>query len=186
MAILLLAEHDNSALKDATHKSVTAAIQIGGPVHILVAGTGCKSAAEEAAKIEGVEKVLVADAPAYEHNLAEPLAALITGLADGYDVLMAPATTTGKNVMPRVAALLDVRGQPTKVGELIDRLIWDTWRTDTTVTTDELGNVRLDVYAGTYEISAEMTDGTTAQTDVYLPRSNTERLVALQPLSLPE
>jgi len=87
---------------------------------------------------------------------------------------------------PDVAALLDVRGQPTKVGELIDRLIWDTWRTDTTVTTDELGNVRLDVYAGTYEISAEMTDGTTAQTDVYLPRSNTERLVALQPLSLPE
>ncbi|HMB09427.1 electron transfer flavoprotein subunit alpha/FixB family protein [Saliniramus sp.] len=108
MAILLLAEHDNSALKDATHKSVTAATQIGGPVHILVAGAACKAAAEEAAKIEGVEKVLMADAPAYEHSLAEPLAALITGLAEGYDVLMAPATTTGKNVMPRVAALLDV------------------------------------------------------------------------------
>ncbi len=108
MAILLLAEHDNSALKDATHKAASAAAQIGSPIHVLVAGSGCRAVAEEAAKIDGVEKVLLADAPALEHALAEPLAALILSLADGYDVLMAPATTTGKNVMPRVAALLDV------------------------------------------------------------------------------
>ncbi|TVR09223.1 MAG: electron transfer flavoprotein subunit alpha/FixB family protein [Salinarimonadaceae bacterium] len=108
MAILILAEHMNSALKDATHKAVTAAAEIGSPLHILVAGSGCGPAAKEAATIAGVEKVLVADDPVYEHALAEPLAALILGLADDYDVLLAAATTTGKNVMPRVAALLDV------------------------------------------------------------------------------
>jgi electron transfer flavoprotein alpha subunit len=108
MATLLLAEHDNKTLKDSTNKALTAAKQLGGEVHILVAGSGCKPVADAAAKLDGVAKVLLADAPAYEHALAEPLAALIVSLAGGYDALIAPATTNGKNVMPRVAALLDV------------------------------------------------------------------------------
>ena len=108
MPTLLVAEHDNASLKDATNKALTAAKQIGGEVHILVAGQNCKPVAEAAAKLDGVGKVLLADAPTYQHRLAEPTAALIVALAGPYDTLMAPATTTGKNIMPRVAALLDV------------------------------------------------------------------------------
>jgi len=108
MATLLLAEHDNKSLKDATNKALTAAKQMGGDVHVLVAGAGAKGVADAAAKLDGVAKVLLAESAAYEHALAEPLAALIVSLAGGYDALVAPATTTGKNVMPRVAALLDV------------------------------------------------------------------------------
>src|SRR3954451_5627909 len=108
MTTLLLAKHDNHALNDATSKALTAAKALGAPVHVLVAGTGCRGVAEAAAKLDGVEKVLVADDPAYEHRLAEPLAALIVSLAQPYGHLVAPGTTTGKNVMPRVAALLDV------------------------------------------------------------------------------
>jgi electron transfer flavoprotein alpha subunit len=108
MPTLLLAEHDNASLKDATNKALTAAKQVGGGVHILVAGQNCKPVVEAAAKLDGVGKVLLADAPAYQHMLAEPIAALIVALAGPYDTLMAPATTTGKNIMPRVAALLDV------------------------------------------------------------------------------
>lgn len=108
MLTLLLAEHDNTSLKDATNKALTAAKQLGGEVHILVAGQNCKPVAEAAAKLDGAGKVLLADAPAYAHMLAEPTAALIVALAGPYETLMAPATTTGKNIMPRVAALLDV------------------------------------------------------------------------------
>jgi electron transfer flavoprotein alpha subunit len=108
MATLLLAEHDNKSLKDATNKALTAAKAMGGDVHVLVAGTGAKPVADAAAKLDGVAKVLLADAPAYEHALAEPLAALIVSLAGNYDAIVAAATTTAKNVMPRVAALLDV------------------------------------------------------------------------------
>jgi electron transfer flavoprotein alpha subunit len=108
MPTLLVAEHDNSSLKDATNKALSAAKQIGGDVHILVAGQNCKAVADAAAKLEGVGKVLLADAPVYAHMLAEPTAALIVALAGPYDTLIAPATTTGKNIMPRVAALLDV------------------------------------------------------------------------------
>jgi electron transfer flavoprotein alpha subunit len=108
MATLLLAKHDNKALNESTRKALTAAKQVGAPVHVLVAGAGCAAVAQEAAKLDGVEKVLLADAPIYEHRLAEPLAALLVSLAGPYDHLIAPATTTGKNVMPRVAALLDV------------------------------------------------------------------------------
>jgi electron transfer flavoprotein alpha subunit len=108
MTTLLLAEHDNKSLKDATNKALTAASQMGGDVHVLVAGSGAKTVADAAAKLDGVAKVLLADAPAYEHALAEPLAALIVSLAGNYDGIVAPATTTAKNVMPRVAALLDV------------------------------------------------------------------------------
>ncbi|HVV80358.1 MAG TPA: FAD-binding protein [Pseudolabrys sp.] len=108
MTTLLVAEHDNKSLKDATNKALTAAKAIGGDVHILVAGKDCKAVADAASKLDGIKKVLLADGAPYEHMLAEPLAALIVSLAGGYDVLIAPATTTGKNVMPRVAALLDV------------------------------------------------------------------------------
>src|SRR3954463_444186 len=108
MTTLLLAKHDNHVLNDATRKSLTAALAIGSPVHVLVAGSGCRSVAEAAAKLDGVEKVLFADDPSYEHRLAEPLAALVIAVAGPYENLVAPGTTTGKNVMPRVAALLDV------------------------------------------------------------------------------
>ncbi len=108
MTTLLLAEHDNKSLKDATTKALTAAKAIGGDIHVLVAGKDCKAAADAAAKLDGVKKVLLADAPAYEHMLAEPVAALVVSLAADYDIFIAPATTTGKNVMPRVAALIDV------------------------------------------------------------------------------
>src|SRR5690349_1795205 len=108
MPTLLVAEHNNASLKDATNKALTAAKQLGGEVHILVAGQNCKPVAEAAAKLDGVAKVLLADAPASAHMLAEPTAALIVELAGPYQTLMAAATTTGKNIMPRVAALLDV------------------------------------------------------------------------------
>ena len=108
MTTLLLAEHDNKSLKDATNKALTAIKAIGGDVHVLVAGHNCRGAAEAATKLDGVAKVLLADAPAYEHMLAEPTAALIVSLAGPYDTIAAPATTSGKNIMPRVAALLDV------------------------------------------------------------------------------
>jgi electron transfer flavoprotein alpha subunit len=108
MPTLLVAEHDNKSLKDATAKALTAAKAIGGEVHVLVAGKDCKPAAAAAAKLGGVAKVLVAEAPPFEHMLAEPTAALLVALAPGYDTIMAPATTNAKNFMPRVAALLDV------------------------------------------------------------------------------
>ncbi|HJS45114.1 MAG TPA: electron transfer flavoprotein subunit alpha/FixB family protein [Rhizomicrobium sp.] len=107
MASLVLAEHDNAALKDATHKTVSAAAQISTPVHVLVAGENCAAVAQSAAKIAGVEKILLADAPLYAKQLAEPMQALILSLADRYDAILAPATTSGKNILPRVAAKLD-------------------------------------------------------------------------------
>jgi electron transfer flavoprotein alpha subunit len=108
MPTLLIAEHDNKTLKDATNKALTAAKAIGADVHILVAGQGCRAVADAAAKLDGVKKVLLAEAPAYEHMLAEPMAALVVSLAGSYECIVAAATTSGKNFMPRVAALLDV------------------------------------------------------------------------------
>ena len=108
MTSLVIAEHDNAALKDATHRAITAASAVSAPVHVLVAGKGCAGVAEAAAKIAGVEKVLLADAPHLEKMLAEAMEALIVPLAAGYDAILAPATTTGKNFLPRVAARLDV------------------------------------------------------------------------------
>ncbi|UZE50197.1 electron transfer flavoprotein subunit alpha/FixB family protein [Rhodopseudomonas sp. P2A-2r] len=110
MTTLLIAEHEHATLKDSTNKALTAATQLGGEVHVLVAGggEGTKAAAEAAAKLAGVTKVLLADDAVYAHDLAEPLAALIVSLAPAYDAFVAPATSRFKNVMPRVAALLDV------------------------------------------------------------------------------
>jgi electron transfer flavoprotein alpha subunit len=128
MTTLLIAEHDNKSLKDSTNKALTAAKALGGDVHVLVAGKDCKGVADAAAKLDGVAKVLMADADAYEHRLAEPLAALIVSLAGNYDAMVAAATTTGKNVMPRVAALLDVMqiSEVTKVvaPDTFERLIY--------------------------------------------------------------
>jgi len=108
MSILVYAEHDNSSLKADTLKTVAAAQAIGGDIHLLVAGHNCGAVAEEAAKVNGVSKVLVADNAAYEHQLAENVSALVLELAGDYDTIIATALTTGKNFMPRVAALLDV------------------------------------------------------------------------------
>ncbi|MGB6348173.1 MAG: electron transfer flavoprotein subunit alpha/FixB family protein [Methyloceanibacter sp.] len=108
MAVLLLAEHDNKSLAPATAKVLAAAEKFGGDVDILVAGQDCGGVAEAAAKLAGVGKVLLADAPHLNQRLAEDMASLIVPLMQGYDVLLAPATTMGKNVAPRVAALLDV------------------------------------------------------------------------------
>ncbi len=108
MAVLLIAEHDNASLKDATHKALTAAAKIGGDVHVLVAGNKADGAAKAAAKLAGVKKVLHVETAALERPLAEPMAATIVSLSGAYDHIVAPATTNGKNYMPRVAALLDV------------------------------------------------------------------------------
>jgi electron transfer flavoprotein alpha subunit len=125
MTTLLIAEHDHETLKDVTNKALTAAKELGGDVHVLVAGggQGTKAAAEAAAKLGGVKKVLLAEGAPYEHDLAEPLAALIVALAPSYDAFVAPATSRFKNVMPRVAALLDVM----QVSEIIKVVGPDTF-----------------------------------------------------------
>jgi electron transfer flavoprotein alpha subunit len=108
MNILAIAEHDNAALKPAALNTVGAARELPGEIVVLVAGYGCESVAKQAAQVAGVGRVLLADAPHYEHQLAEELAALVVRLAPAYTHLLAPATTFGKNLMPRVAALLDM------------------------------------------------------------------------------
>jgi electron transfer flavoprotein alpha subunit len=124
MASLVIAEHDNAALKDATAKAVTAAAQVSMPVHILVAGSGVRAVADAAAKLAGVEKVLLADDPLYARMLAEPMEKLILSLAQNYDAVLAPATTSGKNFLPRVAARLDVP----QISEIIAVETPDTFR----------------------------------------------------------
>jgi electron transfer flavoprotein alpha subunit len=108
MSVLLVAEHDNASIKDATNKALTAAAQMGGEVHVLVAGNNAATAAAQAAKLAGVSRVLHVESASLERPLAEPMAALIVALAPAYDHIVAPATGNGKNFMPRVAALLDV------------------------------------------------------------------------------
>jgi electron transfer flavoprotein alpha subunit len=123
MTTLLVAEHDNAQLQDVTAKALAAAKALGAPVHVLVAGASCRPAAEAAARLDGVEKVLLVDDPRYEHMLAEPTAALVAALAGPYDAIVAAASTTGKNVMPRVAALLDVM----QVSDIIKVIAPDTF-----------------------------------------------------------
>lgn len=124
MTTLLLAEHDNSSLNDQTAKAMTAAAQIGGEVHVLVAGSNVKAIADAAAGISGVSKVLVAEDSGLANNLAEPLADLIVSLAGSYDMIIAPATASAKNVLPRVAALLDVM----QVSEIVEVVSADTFK----------------------------------------------------------
>lgn len=108
MSILVIAEHDNGTLKKATLNTVSAATAIGGDIDILVAGSGCDAAVQEAAQTAGVAKIIVADNACYEHQLPEAVAPLVAEVGKGYSHILAAATTTGKNLMPRVAALLDV------------------------------------------------------------------------------
>jgi electron transfer flavoprotein alpha subunit len=124
MAILLIAEHDNASLSEQTAKALTAALKIGSDVDILVAGKGAKAAADAAAKLQGAKKVLLAEADELEQRLAEPLAALVVSLAGGYDTIIAPATSAGKNVAPRIAALLDVA----QISEIVEVIAPDTFK----------------------------------------------------------
>ncbi|MBY5776750.1 electron transfer flavoprotein subunit alpha/FixB family protein [Rhizobium leguminosarum] len=124
MTILLLADHDNASLSDQTAKALTAAAKIGGDIHVLVAGKAAKPAAEQAAKLAGVSKVLLAESDELANNLAEPLADLIVSLSASYDTIISAATSVGKNVLPRVAALLDVA----QVSEIIEVISPDTFK----------------------------------------------------------
>ncbi|MDZ7281795.1 FAD-binding protein [Sphingomonas sanguinis] len=124
MTILLLAEHDNENLSESTARALTAASQMGDAVDILVAGQGATGVAQAAARLTGVGRVLLAEAAALEQRLAEPTAALLVALAANYDAIVAPATSTGKNVLPRVAALLDVM----QVSEVIEVIAPDTFK----------------------------------------------------------
>ncbi|MBY5822761.1 electron transfer flavoprotein subunit alpha/FixB family protein [Rhizobium leguminosarum] len=124
MTILLLADHDNASLSDQTAKALTAAAKIGGDIHVLVAGKAAKPAAEQAAKLAGVSKVLLAESDELANNLAEPLADLIVSLSASYDTILSAATSVGKNVLPRVAALLDVA----QVSEIIEVISADTFK----------------------------------------------------------
>ncbi|MBO9509285.1 FAD-binding protein [Thalassospira sp. A3_1] len=124
MAILLFAEHDNQSLSDQTAKALSAASLISGDIDILVAGKNAASVADAAAKLSGIRGVLLAESDALENRLAEPTAALIVNLSGDYDTILAPATTTGKNVLPRVAALLDVM----QVSDVIEVVSPDTFK----------------------------------------------------------
>ncbi|TCM65738.1 FAD-binding protein [Rhizobium sp. BK068] len=124
MAILLLADHDNASLSDQTAKALTAAAAIGGEITVLVAGKGATLVADAASRLSGVSKVLLAESDQLANNLAEPLADLIVSFADSYDTIIAAATSTGKNVMPRVAALLDVA----QISEIIEVISGDTFK----------------------------------------------------------
>ena len=108
MKTLLLGEHDNKTLRDSTAKALSCAASLGGEVDVLIAGKGCRAVAEQAAQLSSVARVLLADADAYEHMLAEPVGALIVSLAAPYDAILAPSTSSGRNILPRVAASLDV------------------------------------------------------------------------------
>ena len=124
MSTLVIAEHDNTNLKPATLNTVAAANAIGGAVHILVAGNACQSVADEAAAIDGIEKVILADDSAYENQLAESTANLIKSIANDYSHIFAPATTFGKNVLPRLSALLDVQ----QISEITEVVSEDTFK----------------------------------------------------------
>ena len=124
MSILVVAEHDNASIKGATLNTVAAAQKIGGDITVLVAGQGCAAAGAAAAKIAGVSKVLVADNAAYAHQLAENVAALIAELGKGFQYVLAPATTNGKNTLPRAAALLNVD----QISEIIEVVSADTFK----------------------------------------------------------
>ena len=141
MAILLIAEHGNDHLSDQTAKALSAALKIGSDVDILVAGKGAKAAADSAAKLKGARKVLLVEADELAERLAEPLAATVVSLAGGYDTIIAPATTMGKNVTPRVAALLDVM----QVSEIIEVVSADTFKRP--------------IYAGNAIQTVQATDG---------------------------
>jgi electron transfer flavoprotein alpha subunit len=166
---LLVADHDNAALKDATAKALTAAAELGGEVHVLVAGKDCGPAAAEAATLAGVARVLRADGDALAHQLAEPMAELIVGLAGSYDTIVAPATTGGKNFMPRVAALLDMMqiSEITRViaPDTFERLIY----AGNAVQTVQSGDAKKVITVRTAAFKATGTGGSASIEDVAAP-----------------
>ncbi len=182
MAVLLIAEHDNASLKDATHKALTAALQMGGDVHVLVAGHKAGAAAAAAAKLSGVKKVLHVESPTLERPLAEPMAATIVSLAAGYDHIVAPATTNGKNFMPRVAALLDVMQisdiSEVKSADTFVRLIYAGNAVQTVQSTDakKIITVRTASFAATGETGSAAIEVTAAAVDPGLSSYVSENL----------
>ncbi len=184
MAVLLIAEHDNASLKDATHKALTAAAQLGGDVHVLVAGHNAGTAAAQAAKLAGVSKVLHAEWALLERPLAEPMAALIVSLAGAYDHLVAAATGNGKNVMPRVAALLDVM-QVSDISEVKSpdtfvRLIYAGNAVQTVQSTDakKVVTVRTASFTATGETGSASVEKVSVPTDPGLSTYQSENLSA--------
>jgi electron transfer flavoprotein alpha subunit len=163
MAILIFAEHSNSALKSATLNAVTAAVAIGGDIHVLVAGHNARPAAEAAAKVKGVTKVLLADAPVYEHPLAETIAPLVAALAPGYSHVLASATTFGKNFMPRVAAVLDV-AQISEIQSVVsaDTFVRPIYAGNALATVQSKDAIKVITVRGTGFATAETEGGTAA------------------------
>ena len=165
MSILIIAEHDNASLRPATLNTLTAAGELDGEVHILIAGADCAGAADAAAKLPGVAKVRVADAPEYGHELAENLAPLIAKLATDYTHVLAPATTFGKNVLPRAAALLDVQ-QISDISAIegADTFVRPIYAGNAMATVKSLDTIKLiTVRATAFETAAE--DGGSAVTE---------------------
>jgi electron transfer flavoprotein alpha subunit len=169
MAVLLLADHDNKMLAPSTARVLTAAREIGGDVDILVAGDKARAVAEQAAKLDGVRKVLIAEAPQLAQLLAEEIATLIVPLMASYDVLLAPATTMGKNVLPRVAALLDVAQVSDiiaiKAPDIFERPVYAGNAIETVKATDKkiVATVRITAFASSGEggsIVIRLTAGT--------------------------
>jgi electron transfer flavoprotein alpha subunit len=160
---LVIAEHDNASLKDATHKTVTAAAAISAPVHVLVAGKGCAGVADAAAKIAGVAKVLVADDAVYGHSLAEELAPLVVQLAANYSHVVAPANSFGKNVLPRAAALLDV-AQISDVVEIVspDTFVRPIYAGNAMATVQSSDKIKVMTVRGTTFKAGDATSGSAA------------------------
>ncbi len=189
MTTLLLADITKGQLGDATAKALTAALALGAPVHILVAGDNVEAASQAAAKLNGIEKVLVAKSSSYAHGLAEPLAALIVSLAGNYTALVASATSTAKNVMPRVAALLDVMqlSEITKVisSDTFERPIYAGNAIQTVQSTDakKVITVRAAAFAATGSGGAATIEQASAAAD---PSVSTFKGEALQASDRPE
>ena len=182
MAILLIAEHDNATVKDATHKALTAAAQMGGDIHVLVAGNNAGAAAAQAAKLSGVRKVLHLESAALERPLAEPMAAAIVALAPAYEHIVAAATTNGKNYMPRVAALLDVMQvsdiSEVKSADTFVRLIYAGNAVQTVQSTDrtKVITVRTATFAAAAETGSAPIEKTAAPADPGLSSYQSENL----------
>lgn len=167
MSILVIAEHDNAQLKGATLNTITAAAQLGDDVQVLVAGEGCSGAADAAASVAGVTKVLVADAAQYGHALAENLAALVVSLAEGNTHILSPATTFGKNFMPRVAALLDVAQISDIVAiESADTFVRTIYAGNAMATVQSSDSVKLITVRGTAFDAAATEGGSAEKADV--------------------
>jgi electron transfer flavoprotein alpha subunit len=182
MAVLLIAEHDNNFVKDATHKALTAAALMGGDVHVLIAGNNAGAAAAHAAKLNGVKKVLHVESPTLERPLAEPMAATIVALSGSYEHIVAAATTNGKNYMPRVAALLDMMQisdiSEVKSADTFVRLIYAGNAVQTVQSTDakKIITVRTASFAATGETGSASIEKANAAADPALSNYVSENL----------